>query len=170
MPVPRGKSPRVLGAAVFVVLGNLTACAANGGVDVSTLERQLRADLLPDYPDVVTDVTCPAEINPDAGDQVTCVAVIGASPAEVTVTFGAEKGVAAAAVDDRLVDVVELNRLAAERLSADLQLPVELACPFPVMVINVDDEVTCVATDQRRIEREIGLMIDDAGVVAIRLK
>jgi len=147
-----------------------TGCAANGGIDVATLEQQLRSDLLPDYPAAVSDVTCPAEINPSSGDQVTCVAIIGESPANVTVTFGAEKGVAAAAVDDRLVDVVELNRLAAERLSADLELPVELACPFPIMVINVDDEVTCIATDQRRIERELGLKVNADGEVTIRLK
>jgi len=145
-------------------------CAPNGGVDVADLEQQLLADLLPDHPGVVASVTCPNEIKPESGDQVECVAVIGATPTDVTVTFGAERGVAAATVDDRLVDVIELNRLAAERLSADLELPVQLACPFPVMVLNADEEVACTATDQRQVEHEIGLMVDEAGVVSVRLR
>lgn len=166
-PVNLHKAARLVGLVLAVLAAG---CAANGGVDVATLEQQLQADLVPSHPDVVTSVTCPGEIKPDSGDQVTCVAMIGTTPADVTVTFGAEKGVAAATVDDRLVDVVELSRLAAERLSGDLELPIELACPFPVMVVNVGDEVTCTATDERRVERELGLMVDEAGLVSIRLK
>lgn len=162
--------PRFVSGAVALV-GILVAvsCAANGGVEVATLEDQLQRDLLPEHPGLVSAVTCPEEIKPDAGDQVACVAMIGATHADITVTFGAERGVAAATVEDRLVDVIELNRLAAERLSADLELPISLACPFPVMVINVDDEVTCVATDERGVERQLGLRVDDAGLVSIRL-
>jgi len=148
----------------------LSACAAQGGLDVVALESELQQLTLVEYPGVVAGVECPDPLNPQPGDVVTCEVTIGAQVAPLLVTFGAERGgVSNARIDARLVDVASVEAMVAAAFAQDLGDVQGVQCAQPIIVVAHGNRITCSVTDGRGVERLVEVTPADDGTLAVAL-
>lgn len=114
--------------------------------DSDNLEAVVLAELVPDLPTIVTDVTCPEMIEPGPVS-VSCEAMIDGVPATVEVDIDARGRTDLAVSDVFLVDVSRLADHSAQRIATDLG-PVQVVCNDPPVVVAVDGkQLDCYAVD-----------------------
>ena len=141
---------------VFVAVTVLVWCVAAAGCaeaesivyyDSDGLEEAIPGKLVPDYPDMVTDVECP-EMVERRSVSMSCAVEIGGVAVVVTVDID-ERGRADLLVEDIfLLEVAELASHSAQRLESDGFGPVEVECDSqPVLVAVAGDQLDCDAVD-----------------------
>lgn len=155
--------------AAAVAVAWTAGCAPANGLDVEALEADLVLSLLPEYPGLVTSVTCPKPLDPAPGDAAICEAQVGSDLAPVELTFGDEQGVVTAAIVERLVNAAEIERLVAQRFVDDLALTTTVRCGQPVRVLFPGGVVSCSAIDHRGVERVLNITVGTDGALDIAL-
>lgn len=155
-----------------------SACTTVRSLDRSGIESDIREQLLPQHPGVVNAVTCEDVREPMPGDRMTCSAVIGAQEVDVVVTIDAgpptdldteQPLTATAEVQARLVSAAEIAQLLANEFSAELGLITGVSCGQPIVALEADEQVECVAEDPSGKQRTFAVTVDDAGEVSLRL-
>ena len=131
--------------ATLVLAGLFAGCASSLAYDSDGLERQIPALLVPDDPEVVTDVQCP-DVLPLTTISTRCLAVIGGSQVGVDVML-TEDGDAEISSDAYLVETASIAAAARARLGEDLDV-VTVTCPGSAVVVSVpDSQIACDAID-----------------------
>lgn len=161
------KRPAWSAAAALAVVVILSACS--GPLDVDGLEADLEGSVLPEYPDLVTEVRCPRPFEPAPFEVVRCDALISGAPVVIAVTVGESDQVVSANLEARLVDVVTIERLVAERFVADLGLTTTVTCGAPVVVVPADGAIGCTAIDPRGTERPLTISVGVDDTLSVSL-
>jgi hypothetical protein len=130
--VARGLTFGVVAVGAVMVVS--AGCGRSVLVDQQRLEDEIASDLVPGAVDAVTDVECPELILP--GTTVSCTAAIGGVPIDVVVQLS-EEAEAALSTDAIVVEVPEMEKAAAVRLTADLGVETTVTCPGPAVVVSV---------------------------------
>jgi hypothetical protein len=147
------------------------ACAGpSDELDAATLVAAVPAALVPEAPEVVTDVVCPAELERGVGVVVSCEARVAGRPITLSVEQVDDAGRVSVATDAVLLDTADLAADLAARLQADLGVVVGAVCAGPrVVVPAAGDEVTCTANDEAGRPLElVATLLDAAGAYEVR--
>jgi hypothetical protein len=132
-------------AALAVVV---TGCGEADEVDAGSIEDAIPAALIPEHPELVTEVSCPGPVDRGIGTVTACTARIGGTAVEVTATQVDDDGALRVEMARTLLDVDDLAADLSRRLTADVGDPTSVICDGPVVrVLAVGDELRCVATD-----------------------
>jgi hypothetical protein len=168
-----GRRHRLLAVLTALPLGALAlgACGGADEVDAGSIESAVPAAVLPDHPDLVTDVSCPGPIDREVGLVSACTALIGGNEVGISVTQVDDDGTIDIDVDRALLDVDDLAARIAERLTTDVGVPTSVLCDGPaVRVLSVGDEVVCIATDTDDRDRTfVAEILDEAANYDLRL-
>lgn len=148
----------VVAGVVIAVLAS--ACADAPSLDAESLVDGLPAAVVPDAPEVVTDVECPEPEEGAIAQTMICTAAIHGQAVTVDLVIDGE-GAVAASMREELLDLSEVAAAASARLEADLATPVEVRCPGTVVVNTPGLEVICGGTSGGR-ERELIVEIVNA--------
>ena len=134
----------------------LTSCAVVIGCvqaeprfeyDSDGLEALIFSELVPDRPEMVTEVDCPEHIGQNS-TVVLCPALVGGMAVEVRAEIDDRDRVELSADDFFLVDVDELEEHGGQRLADDLGGPVEVLCDAPSLLLAVaGKQLACEAVD-----------------------
>ncbi len=147
-------------ATVVVVVLAAVACADDPPLDHQSLIEGLPAAVLPEAPDLVTDVVCPTPADATIAQTMTCTAAIHGEAITIDLDIDAEGGVAAT-LRDELLDLTEVEAAAEGRLDDDLATLVDIRCPGTVVVVRPGTRVDCTGTSGGR-QREMVVEIVDA--------
>jgi hypothetical protein len=165
-----GRRARV--RAGLIALVALAACGGADELDAGSLEEAVPPALLPEHPELVTEVSCPGPIERGEGTVNACTARIAGTAVGLSVTQVGEDGQARVALDRTLLDVDDLAARVAERLTADVGVPTSVVCDGPaVRVLTVGDELRCVATDTDDRDRTfVATVLDENANYDLRLE
>ncbi|MDA3041452.1 MAG: DUF4333 domain-containing protein [Actinomycetota bacterium] len=146
-------------------------CAADPTLDAASLEQVLPAQIVPDHPEVVTNVQCPTPIEMSAGISVVCTAEVGGDPVTMTVTQLDDVGSVTAELDQPLFDVEASADVLAAQLTDDLAIATTIVCVGPaVRVLDVGEVLSCVASDPSGRSRPLFVtIVDEAGTLDMKL-
>lgn len=123
---------RLAGWAVLVAVGG---CGQSPVLDSEGLEEEIGRSLVPDAPEAVSDVRCP-DVIVEGPITIGCVATIGTTPVDVTVSISAED-TASISTDAVVVEVAAMETAAASRLSADLGVETTVTCPGSRVIVTI---------------------------------
>ncbi len=132
----------------------------------------LPAQVVPDHPDLLTDLACPERIDKLAGVAAVCTASLAGAPVEVRVVQLDDRGAVRAELDRPLLDVAKSARFLAERFSKDLGVTTTIECDGPaVRVLVVGETLRCTARDPSLRSRVLVVtVLDEAGVLDAKLE
>jgi len=173
---PRRRSPFAaahLALATVIALGTaVVACGEADELDSQGLARDLPVAVLPEHPELVTDVVCPHPIEREAGVRTACFASIAGTAVELSVVQLDDDGSVRVEVDRPLLDVELLAARIAERLTDDVGVPTSVVCEgVAVRVLAVDDEIRCDATDpDDRTRTFVATILDESAAYELRLE
>lgn len=155
----------------FAGLVLLVGCAADPTLDAGSLEQVLPGQILPDHPELVTNVQCPSSIDMATGIAVVCTAEVGGDPVTMTVTQIDDVGSVTAELDQPLFDVEASAGVLAAQLTDDLDVATTIACVGPaVRVLDVGEVLSCVASDPSGRSRPLFVTIlDESGTLDMKL-
>jgi hypothetical protein len=164
-----GRRARLLAA--LIAAATVAACGGADEVDAGSLEAAIPAALLPEHPELVTEVSCPGPIDREAGVVTPCTARVGGTVVELSATQLDDDGQVRVLLDRTLLDVDDLAARIGERLTADVGVPTSVVCEGPaVRVLAVDDEIRCDATDpDDRTRTFVATIVDETGNYELRL-
>jgi hypothetical protein len=163
----------VVAAVVAVAIAALVAgCSTERSLDRATLEAEVAAQLLPDYPGLVTAVTCPDLAEPAPLDRFDCQAMVGAQNVSVAVELGGtlEELTAAASVDARLVAASEVAALLSATFGDEIGIQTGVDCGQPVVALPEDEPVRCSAIDPTGVVRQFDVTVGADGALQLRLR
>lgn len=168
----RRRSPLAAAALALGAAAALVACAEADEIDAPGLARDLPAAVLPEHPELVTDVVCPQPIEREAGVRTACFASIAGTAVELSVVQLDDDGSVRVEVDRPLLDVEQLAARIAERLTNDVGVPTSVVCEGPaIRVLAVDDEIRCDATDpDGRTRTFVATILDESAAYELRLE
>ncbi len=148
-------------AGAVLLLGALVGCSQPARLDGNGIEATIRSRLADDLDIPVSSVSCPDDIEAEAGDHFTCRATTPGGEVDVTVNQADGEGTLAVEpteavlVTDRVVD--DIVATLADRFDRD---DVAVTCPGPaVRIEEVDATFTCRAQDG-----------DEARLVEVRVR
>jgi hypothetical protein len=150
----------------------LAACSGADEVDTGSIESAVPAALLPEHPELVTDVSCPGPIDREAGAVTVCGARLGGTDVQLTVTQVDGDGTVEVDLARPLLDVDDLAARIAERLTTDVGVPTSVLCDGPaVRVLTVDEQIRCTATDDDDRDRTfVATILDEQANYDLRLE
>jgi hypothetical protein len=162
---------QALGGLVVAVVG-LAACGDPDRLDPRALARVLPAQVVPDHPDLLTDLTCPERIDERAGSTAVCTASLAGSPVEVRVVQLDDRGAVRAELDRPVLDVARSARFLADRFSKDLGVATTIECDGPaVRVLVVGEKLRCTARDPSLRSRVLSVtVLDEAATLDAQLE
>ena len=171
--------PRALTIVVAALL-LLAGCASSRTLDRAELESQVAVWMFPDHPELVEEVQCPVIDDPQPGDRFACSAAVGDQIIALTATLAAGAAQADGSPaedlrvelfsDARFVAAQEIAQLLANRFSAEIGIDTEVDCGQPVVVIEPDELLECVATDASGVARTFDVAVGDDGVLDLTLR
>jgi len=135
-------------AAVVVVAALAAAGCAEPGPPTLSSESVVAGipeSVWPDAPGLITDVKCPNIDDSVVSQSTVCTARLNGEALTIDVVI-AEDGAAATTVRETLFELTKAEAEAADRLSEDLGVPVEVSCSSGVVVAEVGVVVDCVAS------------------------
>jgi hypothetical protein len=147
-------------------------CSTERSLNQRSIEIDIAAQLFPEHPGLVSDVACPSVDEPMPGEQVTCVARLGAQNADVAVTLGGtiDALTATAALVDRFVDVQSVAALLAETFTDEVGISTTVDCGQPILVVEPNEAIVCTASDPSGRSRLFDVQIDDGGELSLRIR
>lgn len=162
-------------AIVLVMVVWVGACGESITRETSQVVEGLPALLVPDAPEVVTDVVCPevitatdatavATTDAPTDRTVSCTALLAGEPIEITLAVRADDTVRAT-LDVALMRAEAVSAEMATRLSTDLAIATTVVCEgWPVVIQKVGRTFNCLATDPTGTTRSfVATVIDEAG-------
>jgi len=165
---PRVRPGSDLIRCVVTLLAAVVMVSACGGseppeLDVGTVERAVPLVLLPDNPELVTDVACPLLASPGLGP-VPCTASIAGLSVPLIVSRPGADGRVHVESPVELVMADEVASDAEERLDSDLGVDNEVTCEPALRVSRAGQEFACTATEPNgRTHRLVAVLVDAAG-------
>jgi hypothetical protein len=161
---------RVLVGVVSVVALS-SGCGSSNRLDAAALARVLPGQILPDHPELLTDVVCPAPIEKRTGMITTCTAMLADAPMTIAVTQTDDNGAVSAVLDGAVLDVTKSAATLAARLTDDLGVSTTIECDGPaVRVLVVGEVLTCSARDPSLRSRTLSVtVLDDQGTLDAKL-
>lgn len=153
----------VLGRVVFagMVAGLLLASCADDPptLDLDALVASLPETVVPENPDVVTDVDCRPPVVGVIAQAIECTAAVSGEAIIIDLAVD-ESGEADVSVREKLVGLEVVAAAASDRLTSDLGTTVEVVCPGTVVVARAGVTTTCTGSSGDR-EREMVVEILD---------
>ena len=136
-------------ARLLVALLLLGACSSATRVDPVSVEELLPAAVWPDEVSLVTDVSCPAEIERGSDVEVACALSFADVATTVFVRQIADDGTVSVSFPDVVLRGSDLAQDVADRLGTDLDLEVQVSCdsPFTAQLLSVGTAFVCTAVD-----------------------
>ena len=161
---------RLVAGLAFIAV--VAACSASNSLDSAALEADIAEQLLPQYPGAIRSVACPSVEDPVVGQELLCVASLGAQVIDVDVTIGgtAEELTTTATVDARFVALNEVAALLGATFGDQVGLVTSVDCGQPVVVLAQDETVICTTTDPSGVVRDFDVGVDDDGQISIDLR
>ena len=133
------------------------------GIDVEAVEQAIPLALLPDHPDLVTDVACP-QLGSDGLGPVSCTAAVAVLAVPLIVSRPDVDGRVRVESPVELVLAVEVESLTEERLDSDLGVDNAVICKPALRVSRVGQKFACTATEPNgRIHSLMAVLVDGAG-------
>jgi hypothetical protein len=159
----------VVGAIAAAVLSS--GCGSSNRLDEVALARVLPGQILPDHPELLTEVVCPAPIEKRTGTITTCTALLADAPVTIAVTQADDNGAVSAVLDGPVLDVTKSASTLAARLTKDLGVSTTIECIGPaVRVLVVGEVLACTARDPSLRSRALAVtVVDDQGTLAAEL-
>jgi len=148
------------------------SCGVESSLDGTQLEAEIQEQLLPGFPEAIRSVSCPDPADPVPGQQLLCVATLGAQVLDVNVVIGGteEALTTTATVDARFVAVNEVAALLSATFGEEVGLTTSVDCGQPVLVLAADESMLCKATDPSGVIRSFDVQIADDGLLSLRLR
>ncbi len=146
-----------------------TSCGATEIDDVLLLEA-IEAEVLPEYPGLLEDLSCPTPIEVGVGIGATCTAAIDGEAVEIEVMQTNDEGAVTADLQETLFDVVAAADKLAERFEFELGVATAVDCGEPPLrVVKVGMTLRCVADDGDR-NRQVELtIVNESGAYELSL-
>ena len=168
----RRVAARSTAAALVICVLLAPGCGVDRTLDADRLEAEIQGQLLAQYPGTIRSVSCPSPQDPEPGQQLLCVATMGDQVIDVNVELGGTEDAltSRATVDARFVAINEVAALLAATFGDEVGLVTSVDCGQPVMVLQVQDSVSCDATDPSGVTRSFDVRVDDAGVISLLLR
>ncbi len=136
-------------ATVVVLAGACNSADRPNSVDISALVEAIPAELVPEYPEAVTDVVCP-EIVFDGLGPVLCTAFLAGSEIRIKVTRPDVDGQMKVSTAVKIVYASDVAEELGGRLSQDLGDVEEVGCEPGVRVARSGEQFICRVTDRSR--------------------
>lgn len=148
------------------------SCSSDRALDGAQLESDISAQLLPEYPDAVSSVSCPDTADPIPGQSILCVANLAGQVVDVDVqiTGTAEALTTTATISARFVAVNEVAALLSATFGDEIGQVTNVDCGPPVFVLEPDESIICRATDPSGTTREFDVRVDQDGIVQLELR
>lgn len=148
------------------------ACSTERTLDRAALERELRNQLLPEHPGLVTSVTCPELDEPSVGASFRCDAELGAQVVAVDVELGGsdDELVSTAVIAERLVATGEIAAVLSETFGDEIGITTLVDCGQPVSAVRATEAVRCEATDPSGLVRSFDVTLGDDGLLDLRIR
>jgi hypothetical protein len=176
-PAPRKRTGAIIGAivAAVLVLGGLAVGAllifGSKTLDTAEAERQI-AQLTEDQAGVApTDVSCPADIEAQAGATFACSASLEDQPISFTVTQTDDDGNVEISSDNSFVDIATVEAALAEQVGETAGVEVISTCDaagHSVLVDGVGTPIPCTVTNAEDASDsiEVAATVDESGAVS----
>jgi uncharacterized protein DUF4333 len=180
-PAPRRRTGAIIGAVVaaVLVLGGLVVGAlllfGTKTLDTAEAERQI-AQLTEEQAGVApTDVTCPANIEAEAGATFACSASLENQPISFTVTQTDADGNVQITSDNSFVDVAAVEASLNEQWGERAGVPVVSTCEadgHSVLVDGVGKPIPCTVTNAGDASDgvEVAATVDESGTVTYEVE
>ncbi len=142
-----------------------TACTAiePAGIDVEAVERAVPLALLPDHPDLVSEVACPL-LGSEGLGPVPCTAVIAGLSVPLVISRPDTDGRVHIKSPVEVVRAVEVASEAKVRLDSDLGVDNAATCEPALRVSRAGQAFACTVTEQNgRIHHLTAVLVDGAG-------
>lgn len=165
--------PTLRFAALIVALAITAAsCSSGSRLDREGLEAEVLAQLFPQYPDLVTDLSCPELDDPVPGRSFVCAAQLGRQIIDFEVVLGgtAESLQASVVLDDRFVAAQQIADMLASTLAAEVGIATIVDCGQPIVVLEPGSVLECSATDPTGVVRIFDVDIDDDGELGLTIR
>lgn len=150
----------------------LVACSVERSLDAASLSEQIQAQLFPEHPGLVSDVSCPRLADPAVGDTFSCAAQIGSQIVDVPVVLGgdSENLTSTAVLDERFVPAQQLADVLAATFTAEVGIITAVDCGQPVVVLEAGETLICTATDPAGVSRQFDVSIADDGSIDLEIR
>ena len=129
-------------AALVGAASMVAGCSVDPSLDAPSIADGIPAAVVPESPDIVTDVVCPDPVPEVVAQSMTCTAELAGDALTVDLEID-ENGVASSVVREPLLDLGRVADDVAQRLASDLGIDVEVECPGVVVVAAVGRRVDC---------------------------
>jgi hypothetical protein len=176
-PAPRKRTGAIIGAVVsaVLVLGGLAVGAlllfGSKILDTAEAERQI-AQLTEEQAGVApTDVSCPADIEAEAGGTFTCSASLEDQPISFTITQTDDDGNIEIVSDNSFVDVATVEAALTQQLSEVAGVEVVSTCDtggHSVLVDGIGTPISCIVANavDASDSVEVTATVDESGTVS----
>ncbi|MFD2091514.1 DUF4333 domain-containing protein [Blastococcus deserti] len=180
-PAPRRRTGVIVGAvaATVLVLGGLVVGAfllfAPKMLKTADAERQI-AQLTEQQAGIApTDVSCPADIEVEAGATFTCTALLAEQPISFTVTQTDDEGNVQITSDNSFVDVATVEASLAQQVGEAAGVEVVSSCDtdgHAVLVDGVGAPISCTVTNAEDPSDsiEVTATVDESGAVSYEVE